>query len=208
MATLCYFSSNNICLVKTHDLSLQGKETRKTPSVMETCREDPGGVPAGMQPSRHPFPLLGLWLRHTRPLLGVRTLKIVCLPDTVIFSKMYLFIYSFMYDCISWPCHMAYGILLPWPGMEPVPPCSGSWVLTGGPSGIPQADVFVVTSFCTHLVVAGTLLVLRSTFRAIKTVYTMLSDSNVTTHAFFWWMFAWFIFLHSLIVNMFSLYLK
>ena len=31
-----------------------------------------------------------------------------------------------------WPCCMAWGILVLWPGIELMPPCSGSWVLTTG----------------------------------------------------------------------------
>ena len=37
-------------------------------------------------------------------------------------EKSLLLPYLFIY----WPCHMACGILVPWPGIEPVPPCCGS----------------------------------------------------------------------------------
>ena len=51
--------------------------------------------------------------------------------------------------------------------------------------GIPQADVFVIISFCMCLLVPGTSLVLRSTLHATSIVYTILWGRNVTTQAFF-----------------------
>ena len=38
------------------------------------------------------------------------------LLNSFVFNFIYLFIF------VSWPCHMAYGILVPPPGIEPVPP--------------------------------------------------------------------------------------
>ena len=58
----------------------------------------------------------------------LETLWASCSPtmfqSVLLFSFLFLFFWGglFVWFFFFWPCHVAFGILVPWPGVKPVPP--------------------------------------------------------------------------------------
>ena len=70
-----------------------------------------------------------------RMLVGLRVQKGSPLKGHSHGSPWAVFI-IFRFFFFSWPCHLAYGILIPRPGKEPTPPALHDPCLTTGPSGM------------------------------------------------------------------------
>ena len=62
------------------------------------------------------------------------------------------FIFSHQISCVFlffWLCYTAYGILVPWQGIEPIPPALENIVLTSGsPGNSLSPDILALSLFC------------------------------------------------------------